>query len=83
VNGGSFGVNLPLALSSLNEKTRSSPLSGTRMNRPAGSNGQSCGCELACSLRFGPGSPGNIARSVRAPRVPSFSIGTTPTDPAP
>ena len=76
-------VNLPFALSSLKEKTRSSRLSGTRGSRPAGSKGQSCRCELACSLRLGPGSPGNIAKSVCAPRVPSFSIGTTPTDPAP
>ena len=36
-------------------------------------NRQSCG-----GKRSGPGSPGRLARSVRGPNVPSFSIGTTP-----
>src|SRR6516225_1644329 len=45
--GGSFGMSFPFAASRRKTKTRSSPLSGTAMNRPLGSNTASWGCELA------------------------------------
>src|SRR6516225_3880467 len=55
--GGSFALNFPLAASRRNKNTRSSPRSGIATNLPLGSNTASCGCELACRTRSGPGSP--------------------------
>jgi len=40
-------------------------------------------CRRQRCLQSGPGSPGRVTRSLRGPRVPSFSIGTRPTEPAP
>ena len=40
-------------------------------------------CRRRRCLRSGPGSPGRVTRSLRGPRVPTFSIGTRPTEPAP
>src|SRR5205814_9230505 len=74
-DGGVAGTSLPLAASSENTNVASRPLSGTTMKRSRGSNTTSCGRELGCSVRCGPGLPGSAGRWATGPSEPSSLIG--------